>query len=306
MALDPGNAGTTGEDGREKPDNIASGIQRGDPDVVPVLRRWLAQASDAKTVGEVNTKVVVSLQGLAAYRDTTSVELVSCFYRNAPKGSAVRQIAADALASIGAKQSLPELKGIIWDQQQPLGTRCRAAAALVELDADLGREFLLLQYDLYRLEHKTIDGWNMGPVRDTLERIHDPALVAALKKRFTEEPNDTMRNNISTLVARMEINAQSVENLKDIAADTSWAAGKYRRYAAIEALGRKTGPDSIPFLESLRPWEGIDPNPDHIQQRYVREYASKAIVTIRQRHWEHDTAADRDRDAPCGAPLPHH
>jgi len=292
VLLQNGNAGTPEDAVPDNPANITSKIQRGDPAVVPVLRLWLAQESDRGTVGEATEKVALSLHGLGAYRDTTSVELVSHFYRNAPAGSVLRQMAASALASIGAKESLSDLKAIVWDQRQQLGIRCKAAAALVDLGEELGRTFLLLQYDLYRLERKTMQAWNMDPVRDTLEQLQSPELVSALKKRVAEETSDTMRNNITTLVTTMEINAESQQNLKAMAANTSWTEGQYRRYAAIEALGRKAGPDCIPFLESLRPWDGIDPNPDHIQQRYVKEYAGKAIVAIHQRHWKRDRTAE--------------
>lgn len=303
MVLGHGNAGIAQDDEHESLTTIASKIQIGDPHVVPILQRWLAQESDKGAVHEATEKLALALHGLGAYRDAESVELVSNFYRKAPVGSALRQMAASTLASIGAKESLPDLKAIVWDQRQQLETRCRAAAALVELDEDLGREFLLLQYALYRLERKTMHGWNMDPVRDTLEQIHDPQLISALEKCVADETNTTMRNNIRTLIARMEINAESLENLRTMAANTSWVEGRYRRYAAIEVLGRKAGPDCIPFLESLRLWDGIDPNPNHIQQRYVKEYASKAIVAIRQRHWKHDrTEPSAGGDAADRAP----
>ena len=77
-----------------------------------------------------------------------------------------------------------------------------------------------------------------------------------------------------------------------MAENTSWRGGSSKRYVAIEALGRKAGPDCVPFLESLRPWVGIDPNPDHIQQRFVKEFAAKAIRAIRQRHWNRDQAGE--------------
>jgi len=298
VVLQNGNADTPKEAVQDNPANIASKIQKGDPAVVPVLRLWLAQESDKGTVGEATEKLALSLHGLGAYRDTGSVELVSHFYRNALVGSVLRQMAASALASIGAKESLSDLKAIVWDQTQQLEIQCKAAAALVDLGEELGRKFLLLQYDLYRLERKTMHGWNMDPVRDTLEQLQSPELVSALKKRVAEETSDTMRNNITTLVATMEINAESQQNLMAMAANTSWKEGQSRRYAAIEALGRKAGPDCIPFLESLRPWDGIDQNPEHIQQRYVKEYASKAIVAIRQCHWERDRTADRNSDPP--------
>jgi hypothetical protein len=286
------NAGTVKEEGYENPDTIASRIQKGDPDVVPVLRRWLAQESDRGTIGEATETVALSLQGLGAYRDTGSVDLVSYIYKKSRMGSALRHMAASTLASIGAKESLGDLKAITWDQQQILETRCRAAAALVELGEDLGREFLLLQYDLYRLERKTMHACSMDPVRATLEQMYDPGLVSALEKRIASETSTTMQSNIRTLIQRMAINAESVENLEKFAANTSWVEGRYRRYAAIEALGRKAGPDCIPLLESLRPWDGIDRNPDHIQQRYVKEFASRAIAAIRQHHWKHDETAE--------------
>lgn len=286
------DADIANEEGDAVLEEVASKIQKGSPDVVPLLRRWLAEESDRVPVDESPERLVLALRGLGAYRDTSSAELVSFFYKNATVGSALRPMAASTLVSIGAKESRPDLKAIVWDKRLQLDIRCRAAATLVELDDDLGREFLLLQYDLYRLECKTMHGLQMGSVRDTLEQISDEKLASAIRKRIAGEPNVVMQNNISTLLATMAINAESLERLETIATDTSWIDGHDRRYAAIDALGRKAGPDCIPLLESLRPWEGIDPNPDNIQQRFVKEHASKAILAIRQRHWKYGQTAE--------------
>jgi len=268
---------------------VRTRVKRGDATVVPVLRRWLVEASDTGAVGDGNERLFLALRGVGEYRVTDCAAVAAFFYKQAPLLSVLRQFAADAVASIGARESLLDLKSIVWDQQQKLAVRCKAAAALVELDDDLGRKFLLLQYDLYRLEYRTARGQNMGPVRDTLERMYDRKLVAALEARVDGE-TDTMRNNITTLLVTMAINAEPVEALKTMAADPSWSHAN-RRYAAIVALGCKGDLALIPFLESLRPWEGLDANPEHLQQKILREEAEKAALAIRLRNWQQDGAA---------------
>lgn len=287
-----GDTGDGQQEGAESLEAVRVRIEKTDATVVPVLRRWLAEASDTRTVGEGNEKLFLALHGVGEYRLADCAALASFFYKQAPLRSDLRQIAADALAAMGSTENLEELKSIVWDQQLRLAVRCKAAAELVKLDDDLGRRFLLLQYDLYRLERKTMHGWNMDPVRDTLERIDDKKLMAALDARLGEETG-TMQINITTLLARMAINAESVETLQTMAADPLWSSSSHagRRYAAIEALGSKGDVKLIPFLQSLRPWEGIDANPEHIQQKYLKEYAENAVRAIRRRHWQQDVGS---------------
>lgn len=288
LFLNLAHAGDPSAEGAVSPDAIVEKIRQGDASSVPTLRLWLGKESDVATVREATPKLALALMGLGAFGDTNSARLVAFLYKEAPFRSKLRQMAGDTLASIGARETLEELKAVVWDQQQEFPTRCKAAASLVRLDNDLGRDFLLLQYDLYRLERKTVHAWNMDPVRKTLERLDDAKLVGALEQRVESEPvNTTMRNNITTLIDRMKLCAEPVAKLKAIAANPSWAEGNNndRRYSAIAMLGQKAGPDCIPFLEALKPWEGIDPNPNSIQQKYVKEFAQEAVVAIRQRCW---------------------
>jgi HEAT repeat protein len=248
-----------------------------------VLRQWISDDSGAMD-SEAAEKQRVASEGLGIFHDTNSLAALVKLYQQATPDKPNRQAAAEALATIGAKESLTDLKKIVWDQQLPLTTRVKAAAALVELGDDLGRQFLLLQYDLYRLERKTMNTWYMDPVRGAIERLDDRQLMEALQKRVADETG-TMRNNITTLLTRMKINSEPVERLKAMAADPSWSKAE-QRYAAIETLGYRGSIDTIPLLESLKPWDTINQSPSYIQQRLLREFGEKSVISIRQRCWK--------------------
>jgi hypothetical protein len=262
---------------------IREKIQDGNSRVVPVLRQWISDDSGAMD-SEAAEKQRVAIEGLGTFHDTDSLAALVKLYQQATAHKPNRQAAAEALATIGAKGSLTELKKIVWDQQLPLTTRVKAAAALVEIGDDLGRQFLLLQYDLYRLERKTMNTWYMDPVRGAIERLDDRQIMEALQKRVADETG-TMRNNITTLLTRMKINSEPVERLKAMAADPSWSKAE-QRYAAIETLGYRGSIDAIPLLESLKPWDTINQSPSYIQQRLLREYGEKSVISIRQRCWK--------------------
>ncbi|MCA9173403.1 MAG: hypothetical protein KDB14_02830 [Planctomycetales bacterium] len=262
------------------PEELRARIEAADPSVVPIARRWLGKGSDVEQIPEDDPRLVVALNGVEAYQDQESARLAGLLYRRA--GGAVRSAAAAAIAAIGTPAVLSDLKQIVWDQRLDLATRCRAAESLVQLNEDLGRQFLLLQYDLYRLELETFGGGNMGPAREALQRLGDESLRAELQRRIPTATGK-LRRNIETLLEDMQINSESIPALVARVADPT-RANSYARYTALAALSRKGDHQQLALLQDLQPWQELPA--DHAQQVALRQAARDAVLTIRRRCWQ--------------------
>jgi hypothetical protein len=276
-------------------DDVRELIKKGDASAVHTLRRWLAEDIEAERSGSQDRKLIVAIEGLAAFHDHSALERLKTLYgRGWRAPSAVPSVTARAIAALSSSDELDLLIDITQDRQLLLSARCEAAAGLVRLDDDLGRQFLMEQYDLYRLERSTTNRSGMEPVRRTLENLDDSEIVSALRGRLPIETDERMRKNISTLIDRMTVNGETIDTLKSYAADTSWSKA-YRRYAAISALGRRGTPDLIPFLRSLKPMTGTDvPN---AQKTNFKQAVDDTVAEIQRRHWNrNDALADGGAD----------
>lgn len=260
-------------------------IDAGNPQVILTLRRWLADASERVGQTQNDARLLIAMRGAGAFHDENCDKILAWYYAHQSAPRAVKLAAADALAVIGTAETEVLLK-LVWDRNLPLPTRCRAAAALVQRDQEVGRQFLLSYYDLYRWEHKTADGWKLAPVREVLTKLDDEKIVASLADRLPQETDLRMRNNITTLREVMQLNGLPVDELAAIAKNTSWKDGMYRRYPAIEAIGRKGTPESIPLLETLQPWATVDTGAVAGQQQFLKDYAAAAVAAIKRRHWK--------------------
>ncbi len=166
--------------------------------------------------------------------------------------------AAQLLARVGTSSDIAVLKDALWDSDLGLSTRCDIAVKLIEVEVPEGLEFLLIQYDLYRLEIRMNSRQTMGPVRKALQHLGSPQLVVALEERLKTETDYTMQNNIRTLLRRVRLNQLPLEKIQEIAADSDLKRGNYIRFEAIDEIGRRGGPDLIPFLKSLPPFQTSD------------------------------------------------
>lgn len=260
-------------------DDVERAISEGDASVVPQLRQWL----EMEDYG--SPKLWLSVEGLAKFGDRKSLARLKAIADDPSITLPLRQRAACGVARIYGKDDVEALKKMVWDDQLPLAGRSEAALRLWQLHDELGAQFLLEQYDLYRLERKTTNPWQMDCVRDALKRIDDKDIIAALNSRLSTETDGRMQNNIRTLVDRMRMNSEPIDRLKELAADATWTnAGK--RYEAIEVLGYNGSPDLIPFIESLSPFVGDSIPP--LQKQVFRDEVNTAIGRIRRRHWNKD------------------
>ncbi|MEO8497733.1 MAG: HEAT repeat domain-containing protein, partial [Planctomycetota bacterium] len=264
------------------PNSVLSSVEAGDSSVVTVLRVWLNEKSTNGS-DPLPLKLSIALDGLAAFGDRASLPNLRQLYQNRDCSPVLRSKAAIGIIKMSSVEDVELLLQIMWDQSLALNARCESAKTLWQLNDASGGEFLLGQYDLYRLETRSRSVQYMAGVRSTLATIYDPKLIEELLRRIPTEPDQKMKNNITTLVTRMRMNNEPIDRLKEFAADPSWKnAGK--RYEAIEVLGQQGTPELIPFLESLGPFDGE--NVPNGQSRMFREEANKAIGSIRRRHWK--------------------
>lgn len=259
---------------------VTQQIRIGDPRVIDTLRKWLAEGRSQ--VSRPDGKLNVALDGLAAFGDRESFGTIREIYEDFDASNGAKDRAAIMLSRLASTNDTELLQDILWNQTLSLIARCESAKRLSQLGDGSGNEFLLEQYDLYRLEHRTRNHQSMGNVRFVLTQVYDSKLIDDLIARLPNEPSQTMKNNIQTLVERMRMNNEPIDRLKELAADALWNNASMR-YQAVEVLGQKGTPDLIPFLESLAPFEGDNIPP--LQHRVFREEVDSAIGSIRRRNW---------------------
>jgi WD40 repeat protein len=267
-------------------------VKQGDPQAVPILREWLAADCDQPNREGAAVRLVQSLHGLGLFGDRRSLVAIVGLYERADCPAPVRDAAATAVARMATSSELDLLKQMVWDIQLSMKSRCEGAVALLDLEVSEGAEFLLMQYDLYRLEFRMVSTRHLAPVWTALERLDDERILQALDARLNEERNPTMQNNIRSLKERMQLNALPLGELMEIAGATDWQSGMYRRYPAIENLGRRGTADTIPFLESLKPWKADGPERARIEGQnsmILPEVVAKAVGEIRRREWRTST-----------------
>lgn len=266
--------------------------RRGDAKAVPILRRQLAIESD-RTGSEENTRLLVqAMNGLGRFGDAQALTTMIGLYQRRGSQPGVVESAAMAVARIAPPDQIDLLKTMLWDQRLSIRSRSECAVALLSLDVTEGAEFLLAQYDLYRLERRTSSRWHLDPVREALERLDHDIILSGLDKRLETERDFKMKNNIRTLKERMAFNRLSLDELKQIAAETDWKTGMYRRYPVVRVLGDRGDLDLIPFLETLKPWTSDRESYANIAKGHNAtmwpEHIAEAVANIRRRHWEDD------------------
>lgn len=262
-------------------------IRLASPDIVPTLRLWLGEGSTNRSAAEHNQLLHIAITGLAEYRDTNSLATIEAVYQNSTCHSVIQEVSADAIATIAAQPSTNLLRKMIWNDCLRIDTRCKIAAALVRHDINLGRDILLAFYELGIAKLKDDRSGGGGVARATLATLGDSALIQRLTERAEREPPSTVQKNITTLIDEMRICALPLGDVTAIATDSRWAEGMYRRYPAIERLGREGSIDDIAVLESLRPWNSVGTGAYTIQQQTLRDIAVNSVREIKRRNWQH-------------------
>jgi len=69
----------------------------------------------------------------------------------------------------------------------------------------------------------------------------------------------------------MTICSLPMDEVVKLAEDDRWAAGMYKRYPAVQRLGRDGTPDHIRVLSSLKPWDTVGTGAYELQQQMLRD-----------------------------------
>lgn len=265
-------------------------IKVGDATAVPIVRQWIAEETQAGPVGQGSARLRTAIAGAGAFRLDDAGAALASVYDHAAADPMLRGAAIDAAASIGTPGARKLLAAAMDDQSLALRHRAHAAAALVGLNEDRARTFLIERYEVYLVDMSTKSSWD-GTVRGVLELLADEKLMRRIEALRPAQTDQRARNNVTTLLDGMRISGMDAGLLMKLAEDDDWARARSTRYDAIRALGRTGTPDLIPRLEALRPWANGDGAKSGIQQRFVNEYRDRAIAAIRCRHWDPNRAA---------------
>jgi HEAT repeat protein len=265
-------------------------IEHGVSVVVPVLRRWASElASSAHRVDPQKLNVIE--MGLVTFQAKEALpELRAMLYSQIPE---VRQTALRTVAVLEAPEAASIQQQIVNDGSLNLRLRCEAATALTRLGNEPGRVFLIEGYTQYlqELESSGNHSDTLG-CTDGLETLHDRQIILTLEGLVTKAPDGVTKRNIQYFINRMKLNGKSTDELKKLAADNDWARAHETRYAAIEELSRRGGPEMIGFFEQLKPWvnpTGAAEPVCHLvegQKQIMRDdIVGPAIARIRLRAW---------------------
>jgi hypothetical protein len=257
-------------------------IAIGDASVVPLLRGRL-DAQLSLPAGQRSLRFALAVQGLAAFQDDTHFQPLRAAYESTGTSVTDRSVCASYLARNATADHVALMQEIMGDEAVSSHSRWEAAYSLWRLSEPTGGQFLLQQYDLYRVEARTRSIQHLAGARTKLATIYDGKIIEELLERIPAEPDQRLKNNIQTLVNRMRMNNEPIDRLKECAADASWKNAS-KRYEAIEVLGQKATPELVPFLESLAPFTGDNVPP--LQEHVFHEEVSAAIGHIRRSHWK--------------------
>jgi HEAT repeat protein len=267
------------------------------PAVVPVLREWLEQGLAAAEAGKFCRwgEVAEAAKGLGRFHDTTIVPLLVAAWQD---GVFEKKIDTMFLGDIGARHvretvvlTLAEMpspiaKNILLEAMQDKcfdeSIRYPIAAALVRLDDQSAREFLLDGLDRYLApDQDTLESSRDVFAKYELEKLGDAKLISAIEAKVTVATRKRPKLVMAHLVERMRVNNLPMKELKQIALDEK---DLNRRLPAIETLGETGKPDVLPFLESL-----ISAPPDYLGKSQKDLFAGVvrgAIRNINLHNWQ--------------------
>ena len=265
------------------PTQVREMIKNGDALAIPILVNWLNRGLGVGFNSMTDERFQVALEGVAKFQlDECGPTLVTIFRRADTNAATQNQIAyaTSQIASPGSRKFLLE---VLRDTTISPKARTSAAVALTRMGEESGRDFLFERYKNFLVEMTTKSQWNVD-VRKQLEGLYDVELMSKLERIVDEQADTRARNNITTLLERMEINHFSTDELFKLAENTDWSQGAYKRYPAIEALGEKGTPEMIDRIQAIKPWDAAGPGSSALQQRFIDEHKAAAISRIRQRY----------------------
>ncbi len=257
-----------------------------DPRVVPHAMRALDE------VGSIESKpqrdlLEAALQVFIRFPVPEAAPALAGLYRRLPTDATapagdLRDLAVFALANARQPATVSDLKAAIVDYSLGEPARCYAAAALVELDDEAGRIYLLTAYDRYRQRIAEGKSRNTAPF-ETLSQMQDVSLQASIRKLIAESTG-TLRNNARSILNHMQDHERRLDELRRSAADNDWSNSSMR-YRAVAALGAVGTPEDAVLLLNLKRWDVARWPPEHLQNRMIQERGLAAVNHLKRRYW---------------------
>ena len=192
-------------------------ITHGDCEVVPVLLSWLERdwrdrSADGLSFCE------IAVRGVGEFRVKEGIALLTQLYRKSNVPAGLRKAAAEAIAKTGDDSTVAILKQILQEDVIPKAERGHIAKGLVQLDLDVGREFLLEIYDTYLMQLEDGTSRNSAPF-GVLSQMSDEKTLRRLLERKIQMADGIALRNVEALITRLQLNALPVEELIAIAKD---------------------------------------------------------------------------------------
>lgn len=266
------------------------------PVVVPVLQGWLTNnltaAENDKPCrwGELNE----AIKDLARFRDTNMVPLLVVAWQKGIFEKKIdpialgldarylRQTVIETLAEMPTPDAQKILTEAMSDKQLDESLRYPVAAALVRLDYQPAREFLLDGLDKYLApDQDTLESSRHVFAYYALENLGDTNLISAIEAKATAATRRRLQLVLPRLVERMRINNLPMDELKRVAMEEK---NLNRRLPAIEVLGETGKPDMLPFLESLA--GHANEHSRRSQERTFADVVQAAIRNVRLHNWQ--------------------
>jgi hypothetical protein len=248
-------------------------IKDGNGIVVPYLLNWLQKTTIINTETK-KIRLLAAIRGLGLFRVREALPRLKSIYQNSNTDDYVKKNSLYAIIRINDSTQVTFLRELLLKSTLDHNTLCKIAGALVTHDIEEGRTFLLRRYKTYLEDIAYKSSWN-ATVREVMERIYDRKIIKELTQLQKSYPPGRVYNNISSVIARMNINNLSIDTLIEMAQETNPSKSAYKRSPAIHTLGQKADPKIIPILKNII----------YEEPRYIKE-AAAAIIEIQRRHWD--------------------
>ncbi|HZM04787.1 MAG TPA: hypothetical protein VFC44_17435 [Candidatus Saccharimonadales bacterium] len=272
-------------------------ITTASPAVIPVLREWLKQGLAAAEAGKQCRwgEVAEAAMGLGQFHDVSVVPpLVKAWQDRVFNKKmdakflgdmAARRLSQNVLLTLDEMPS-PVARNILLeamnDRHLDESMRYPVAAALVRLDDQSAREFLLDGLDRYlATDQDTSESSRHVFAKYELEKLGDAKLISAIQGKTTAAVRRRPKLVMTALVERMRLNNLPMAELKRIAAEDT---DLDRRLPAISILGNIGNSDLLPFLESLT--LVTDENLGESQKNLLADVVKAAIRNLHLHNWQ--------------------
>lgn len=183
-----------------------------------------------------------------------------------------------------------EFKAPNEESRLALESHCRAglAAALVRLDDDAGRDYLVREYKAYLSRFGKVSRWRQDEY-NVMEVMYDPALIKriAALSADPELQGRKQQNNIRGLVEVMRFNGSSIDVIRAAAEETDHKHMN-RRIQAMRLLSERGTKRDIRLLLNLKGWTNTgNMPPQHVAHSILERKKFESMIHLACRLWRH-------------------